>query len=246
MIHRKENQYRKVAFKRFDIEFNEIKATSLGVKISRRPDIPSPEKKISKIEISGRDGDLIDFNMNYKDIEILVEMNFVKSPMLWNEQYRKIKSWLLQGTGRLKFSDDVNVFYKVKSTRIADVSREVREAGKLNAIFLCDPYTYILSGLAEYRVEDVQQNNYFECHPIYKIKGEGMCTVTVNGKSMTANVGQNLTIDTDLMLAYRKDGTLNNTAVSGKYEDLYLKSGENAISISPGFDLKIIPNWRCL
>ena len=245
-MHRKEDRFRKVVFSRFDIEFNEIKATSLGVKISRRPDIPSPEKKIKKIEISGRDGDLIDSNTEYKDIEIPVEMNFVKSPMLWNEQYRKIKSWILQGTGKLKFSDDVNVFYKVKNTKIADVSRDVREAGKLKVMFLCDPCTYILSGLTECRVEDVQLNNYYECHPIYKVTGEGMCTLAVNKKSMTANVGQNLTIDTELMLAYRKDGTLNNTAVTGKYEDLYLKSGENAISISPGFDLKIIPNWRCL
>ena len=70
-----------------------------------------------------------------------------------------------------------------------------------------------------------------------------MCTLTVNGNEMTANVGQNLTIDTDLMIAYRQDGTLQNTAVTGDYEDLYLVPGDNVISITSGFDLKIIPNW---
>ena len=72
-----------------------------------------------------------------------------------------------------------------------------------------------------------------------------MCILEVNGNRMTANVGQNLMIDTDRMVTYRQDGTLQNTAVSGKYEDLYLKEGEIHIEISAGFDLKIIPNWRC-
>ena len=63
---------------------------------------------------------------------------------------------------------------------------------------------------------------------------------------MTANVGQNLTIDTDLMIAYRQDGTMQNTAVTGDYENLYLLPGDNVISITDGFDLKIIPNWRTL
>ena len=73
-----------------------------------------------------------------------------------------------------------------------------------------------------------------------------MCTLEVNGKSMTANVGQNLTIDTDRMVAYREDGTLQNTAVTGDYEDLYIPQGDVQILVSAGFDLQVTPNWRCL
>lgn len=60
------------------------------------------------------------------------------------------------------------------------------------------------------------------------------------------NVGQNLTIDTDRQLAYRSDGTLNNTAVTGNYEDLVLVEGDNKVTITDGFDLKVIPYWRYL
>ena len=60
---------------------------------------------------------------------------------------------------------------------------------------------------------------------------------------MTATVGQNLTIDTEKMLAYREDGELQNTGVTGDYGDLYLLHGENEISISEGFSLSVIPNW---
>ena len=70
--------------------------------------------------------------------------------------------------------------------------------------------------------------------------------LTVNGNKMTANVGQNLTIDTDLMIAYRTDGTSQNTEVTGEYEDLWLPPGENSVSVTAGFSLTVIPNWRCL
>lgn len=42
------------------------------------------------------------------------------------------------------------------------------------------------------------------------------------------------------------DGTLNNTAVTGNYEDLVLIEGDNKVTITDGFDLKVIPYWRYL
>ena len=63
---------------------------------------------------------------------------------------------------------------------------------------------------------------------------------------MIAEVQGNLTIDTERMLAYNESGVLKNTMVTGNYEDLLLMEMENTISCSMGFDLSIIPNWRCL
>ena len=45
---------------------------------------------------------------------------------------------------------------------------------------------------------------------------------------------------------HRSDGTLNNTAVTGNYEDLVLIEGDNKVTITDGFDLKVIPYWRYL
>ena len=48
------------------------------------------------------------------------------------------------------------------------------------------------------------------------------------------------------MITYRElNGEMMNTYVNGDYEDLYLKPGENMISVV-GAEMKIIPNWRCL
>ena len=60
---------------------------------------------------------------------------------------------------------------------------------------------------------------------------------------MTADVAGDLMIDTDRMMAYKKDGTVKNTTVSGDYDSLILNPGENTVSITAGFSLMVIPNW---
>ena len=94
--------------------------------------------------------------------------------------------------------------------------------------------------------EQAQFNAYDTCEPTYIITGEGNCILTVNGNKMSANVSNNLVINTHLKLAYKDDGTLQNTYVKGNYKDLLLFNDFNTISITEGFDLKVIPNWRCL
>ncbi len=229
----------------FDLDFKGEKASDYGIKVAYRPNIPAPEKNFEIITIPGRDGSLIVSDNTYSDIQIEPEMNFIISPESWGVKFRQIKQWL-QGSGKLKFSDDASVFYKCKNVNIGVVERRIKESGEFTPVFLCDPFTYIESGTLEYNAQDLKLNPYDISKPVYKITGEGVCTLTVNGNEMTANVGQNLTIDTDLMIAYREDGILQNTAVTGEYENMYLKAGENEINISNGFELKIIPNWRCL
>ena len=89
-------------------------------------------------------------------------------------------------------------------------------------------------------------NEYKEAHPVYHISGEGKCTLTVNKNIITCNVGQNLTIDTDRMIAYRKDGTLNNADVAGDYEGMWLPPGKNTITATNGFTVTVQPKWRRL
>lgn len=229
----------------YDLEFNGVTAGSLGVKVAYRPDMPTPEKRIEQIEIPGRDGSLIETDGAYDDIAIEVEMNFVIARELWGAQFRRVKQWLAD-TGNLKFEDDQGFFYKIKNVVIDTTERTVREAGEFTVSFLADPYTYVDSGQREMTAAEVAFNDYSLAKPTYKITGEGVCTLTVNGNAMTANVGQNLTIDTDLMIAYRADGTTQNTEVTGDYDGLWLPPGENSVSITSGFNLTIIPNWRCL
>lgn len=231
----------------FDIDYNGKSSREL-VRIPERPDFPAPKKRIlERAAAAGRDGDYIITDGAYEDIQLTVEMVFITPRNQWGEHYRKIKRWLLDSDdNKLTLSDDQLVYYRVKHVEISDTEREIRIGGELKAVFTLDPYTYYKSGLETYLPDKIKYNEFYTSKPVYMITGDGACTLTVNENAVKANVGQNLTIDTERMIAYRDDGGLMNTSITGDYESLYLKTGENNISITDGFNLRIIPNWRTI
>lgn len=229
----------------YEVIYKEKTSTEHRILPIRRPDISAPEENVTEVYIPGH-GVILQKDGTYKPIVIPIEFNFMDVPDKWGEVYRKAKKWI-SGSGKLKFSDDPEYFYRVNLCKIVDPERISRQIGIFTAEFTCNPYMYVVAGQTEKEIKDALKNPYELCEPIYRITGNGSCTLTVNGKTMKATVGQNLTIDTERMLAYREsDGKLMNTSVTGDYEDLYLNPGANTISVTSGFVLKVIPNWRCL
>ena len=207
---------------------------------------PAAEPNLEEVKLSGRDGTIYRWDGTYKSKQIKIPFNYIGPAERWNDRWRMIKQWLSARNTTLRFSGDSDFFYRITYTSLDENERTTERIGNFTATFnTLDGLQYLMSGQMEYPYKEVEWNPYIECHPTYKITAEGMCELNVNGKIMTANVGQNLTIDTDRMIAYRSDGTLNNTKVSGNYEDLYLKPGENSIDFTGG-TLVVVPNWRCL
>ena len=232
----------------YDLTYNGSSASGLGIRVRQRPHIPAPERRTSRIQVPGKDGDYIIDEDAWEDIEIEVDMGFLAAPAEWAAKWRAVRPWL-KGTGTLQLSDDAGYQYRVKRVVLDTAERDIKRIGRFTVLFACDPYQYLTAGasLADLPADGKLQNPLSEtAHPIYKITGEGVCTLTVNGYELTANVGQNLIIDTERRLTYRVDGTLQNTAISGDYDKLQLIAGENTISVTDGFALQVQPNWRCI
>ena len=229
-----------------DVEYGGIRGSSLKIYARERPSIPAARVRREGIVIPGRDGMVYQSDGTFEPTDIPVRFNYIGKETQWSERWRAAQRWLAKENAKRRFSDDDGYFFWIDHVELDENERTTGRIGNFTATFTTrDGLYYLNSGLREHSKEEIQWNPYETSHPLYKITGEGMCTLEVNGNQMTANVGQNLTIDTDRMVAYRQDGTLQNTAVTGKYEDLYLTEGEIDIGISTGFDLKIIPNWRC-
>lgn len=230
----------------FDVLINGTSCNSMGILCVKRPDFPAPQKRYNELEILGRDGKLYQDTGLYEDVDIPIEFNYMDQVQNWGERWREAKSFFL-GAKTLKLSDDSAVFWKVKKVYLSDNQRNSNRIGRFSVNFVLDPYTYLESGNGLYTAAQITENIYELSKPDYLIEGEGVCTLTVNGNEMTANVGQNLTIDTYREVSYRTDsGANNNIAVSGDYEGLFLPTGSVEISITSGFELKIRPNWRCV
>lgn len=228
----------------YDIEYKGQMGATHAVFIVRRPVIPSAAEEVETFRIAGRDG-VLTGERYLSPLEIYVEMNFRENRRLWGARYREIKAWL-SGSGDLKQSDDPEWFFKVLQVQIEDPERVIKKYGRFTAHFTCDPYMYRVDGLKEYPVtsERIRKNIYDESHPVYIVTGSGTRTLTVNSRTATLTVNGTTIVDTERMITYTQaDHTLRNTRLSGDYEDLYLKKGENTITASdPG--VTIIPNWR--
>lgn len=230
-----------------DIEYNKMLGSSIGIFATEYPAIPAAVEKVELIAIPGRSGNLHVRKRCFEETEIPVKFNYIGKAEMWNERWRDVKEWFSIRNAELSFGDDTDFFYKISRVVLSANERASRRVGKFTATFVTtDGLAYYKSGKYAIDYTSLGYNPGIFSQPIYKIKGEGLCTLTVNGNTMTANVSGNLTIDTERMISYREDGTLINTAVSGNYEDLYLQEGENTITVTDGFECKVIPRWRCL
>lgn len=232
----------------YDFSTDTARASDYYIWFRSFPVITRGKQKVTSVEIPGRCGTLTQREETWSDTTVTMAVDitipvFEKHSV--DEIYCQFRERILRST-ELYLEELHSGFFRVKNVEERSYSKESDITISLNLTFTCDPAEYVGSGKYVHDINDVLWNPYSACCPVYQIFGSGACTLTVNGKSMTANVEQNLAIDTELMLAYREDGTLKNAEVTGNYRDLYLQEGENEITVTSGFEMKVIPNWRRL
>lgn len=226
---------------KYFILYNDANNLEINLLIRDRPPKPSPIMEYEEVKVPG--GKTLYREKGYGDIYITVPFNFMSKDS-WDYDFRRIKKWLLsKGNNKLKFSDDLEVYYKVNKVTIDTPERVIKKIGRFDVTFTCEPYVYIDED--EFKLDNCVYNDYLVSKPIYRIVGEGYLTLNINNKVVKVNVGQELIINTDKGLCYR-EGIVNNVALEGKYEDMYLLEGENTFSWTKGFEIYITPNLRCL
>lgn len=226
---------------KYFILYNDLTNLDVDLLIAGRSPKPAPIMEYVEVKVPG--GKTLYREKGYGDIDITVSFNFMSKDS-WDNDFRRMKKWLLsKENNKLKFSDDFEVYYKVNKVIINTPERVKKKIGRFNVTFICEPYTYIDE--EEMELNTLLYNDYLVSKPIYRVVGEGYLTLNINNKVIKANVGQELIIDTDKGLCYR-EGIVNNVALEGKYEDMYLLEGENTFSWTPGFKIYITQNLRCL
>lgn len=230
-----------------NFEFNGSTARQEGLLIEKFVSLPTGIQRYTEYEIPGRDGKLSIAENTYDDVVINVDLLYLDPPVDLRRRYHETKRWLMAGRGKLRFSDQADGYYVVKRVEVADNTIELLRCGRFSVSFTCYPFRYYDAGDIPIPLQSWLYNPYDTSHPMYNIVGEGVCVLNVNGKEFTANVGQKITLDSDLMIAYRTHGTeVLNTAVYGDYMDLWLMPGGNRLSATNGFTVEIMPRWRCL
>lgn len=127
---------------------------------------------------------------------------------------------------------------------MSDTERTAKRKGKFEIVFTCESYMYRVDGQDEKEIGEYLYNPYMKSQPVYKIYGNGEITLEVNGNQVTAEVTEQLNIDTKLEICYNAANEISNAALTGKYEGLYLQEGDNNFKYTEGFSVVLVPNWR--
>lgn len=232
---------------KYFIIFNGIADIDMGLSSIKRPNIINPQQaSITEKTIEGRDETVTVKSKTLKNIEIPVSYNFINRED-FIKKTRLIKKWINEiNDNKLIFSDDPDMYYKVKYCKLQVIERTRKKKGSFEVTFVCSPFIYYKSGDNEIINPNVLYNpSYLISKPVYKIEGEGIISLIVNGKEAKFNIGQELLIDTELELCFRGK-TKNNIAFEeGWYDDLFLNKDENIIEWKGNLkSLTVIPRWR--
>ena len=245
-----------------DLIYNGKSGREIAVALATRPSVPPPQKRGDWYDLGGVDGSMLSTDGTYENITIECELNFVCPPEKVGNQYRRVKEWI-RGSGELCFTDDPEVYYRVKAAQVAEFARRTKRGADMIAAFICDPYTYLKGGKYGIKQYFAANNTATSlsllnpgavAHPVYYISG-GSSTksakLQVNSNTaFTVNRTDGIYIDTEKMMVYNSSGA-QNFASSGDFDDLLLPEDNIGANIkitnnSAAVTLEVVPNWRML
>jgi phage-related protein len=232
----------------YGFQTDQLYSASFGVRvIDSYPVIQYGSPSYTQKSIPGRRGTLTESDGTYSDTIISMDCDITLiDEVSVDLQYQRFITLLMQSK-KLILEGMETRYFQIKKVEVSDYERYSDISIEFSLTFTCDPGVYLLSGDFFESVSNNQIINiYSMCEPVYRIEGTGSCTLTINDKELKCNVDGTIYIDTEKQEVVLESGQLSNTLVTGDFDDLYLKTGINSVSITPGFALKVKPRWRWL
>jgi phage-related protein len=237
--------------------FGDIRSLDYGIYLTDISISGTPERDISFVSVAGRNGDLLIDNKRWKNIDITYHCAIATN---FAERFDRFRNDLLQQTGYQRLTDTIypDVFRMgvVKQPINPETMRRNR-TGTFDIVFNCKPQRFLFidqytTTLTADKVNAETGAAYYwntsgqPARPLITVYGTGPGKLTVGNVTIDIlALKDHITIDCDLMTAYRQEG---DAAVENKNADIYaldfpeLSVGENAISWTGGItQVDIVP-----
>lgn len=218
-----------------------------GIYISKRPSIPSPERRITNVVIPGKSSSFRFDENTYEDITIRVECSI--KDLILPDKIDEIKKWLLSyEESDLIFSNQDNKKYIAQVVNVIDFTQVLKYISQFVIVFNCRPFKYeaesnIIEMIGQ---ESITNPGSIYSEPIIKIFGSGDISFTVNSEIIKLKeVIDHIILDTVQQNCYNETLDNLNNKMSGEFP--ILERGENRISWTGAISkVEVIPNWRWL
>lgn len=210
------------------------------------------ERDVENVSITGRSGDLILDNDRYKNVSVVFECTAIPADgKTLRETIIDIVESMAPSAGykRLTTTYDPEHFRMAQVSTGISVKSIAEQAGTFKLSFDCKPQRFLVSHeepIAMEKASTFWNASKQPARPLITLYGTGSGTLTVG--NITVNIFRltdQITLDCDLMTAYRKVG---DAATENKNSDIYapdfpiLLYGENKISWTGGIQkITMIP-----
>lgn len=229
---------------RFDLLINGSSLSKeTGFAVVSRPNIPTTKGEFTPLGSGGKNGYEYSVTGN-EDNVIQVELNCLDNTNL-SKKIRELHRFL-SNSQELIFSDDKDVFYKVKKVVIDDFEPTLGIIGKGIVEFTVAPGAYLKEGKNKIFVTQntTIENLYDESDPVITIFGQGNIDLVIAQQVIKLkNIDGSITLDTTILEAY-KGSELANSKVNGEFP--ILPPGVFSVAWTGNVTkIEIVPNWRC-
>lgn len=227
------------------IWFNGRSSDDFRLIVQRYPDVILPTRKNEKVSVPGRNGDILIQQDAFENVTQRYEFYISAEQTKLTPITHKVAEWLcVKGYQKLEDSYFLDTFRLAAFNGGLEISNILNRFGRATIEFDCKPQRFYKFGDFFLDVANggkLQNPSPFTAKPILIVSGSGAATITINGKTLALTDCNGITIDCEIMQAY-KDGISKNGTVSGDFFEL--PQGESEITWTGGITaIQIKPRW---
>lgn len=228
------------------IIFNNKSSADCRIQVAHPPGYAYPERDYTITHIPGRNGDIIQDNGCYKNVERTYEVSFDVPNEDFATYANAVSAWLHSTTGYARLEDSYEPdYYRMATYQESNIFESLyNQAGTATIVFECKPQRFLKTGdniIAIQNSLTIMNPTGFEAYPLFKVTGTSG-VLTVNGNSiMFSSINDFIMLDCELQDAYKENINKNST-ISGTFP--VLKPGSNTISWTGGISsVTMKPRW---
>lgn len=225
--------------------YNGVSSLDYNVYLSGAGAFEMPERDVSRVEIAGRNGDLLIDNGRYENIEIKYPAIIMKD----FEINKRATAWAFNSKAEYKRLEDTFQPDCYRMARFVGVTNSKTnwhyDAGTCTFVFDCKPQLWLKSGeqsISVSRTATIINPTNEEALPLIRITGTGTFSINNDVFNLLNNTSVT-TVDSELREVYEGTINRNDDFERYNYELPKLYAGENTIVCDNGISLEIVPRW---
>ena len=239
------------------ITYDGVASTDYGIVVSEAPVFERPNRKQTIIQVPGRNGSVIFPEDAWEDVvrsynvwlseNVTEDSGGDKSGYLV-EYVDAFEAFLNSKKGYVRLEDNFEPdIYRLAYYSGGDAfSNEMTQYGRATLRFTCRPERFLKLGETPISVTNgytLKNPTRFASKPIIHIEASNQTiSVSIGGKTITAEVTDYINIDCERLNAYRLPVENKNDKISGSFPTI--PSGSNTIGITGTYTkVEITPQW---